>query len=190
MKLTMRRVDTLSSVAHKPRSLRLPALVLLAIGSSACLHTPAWDGDGRHDYELADTPNEITALRYLYTAWNDRRFKYANETFWAPGAYEAMVAGKEQRKRDFGVASADSGYKPPPPPTYSIRKVISDGDFVVVLAFVEGVGIGDDLTDFLGQPIGPKIGDAVVEIFEMNSDHLIVNKWDTVEPLSRQNLDF
>lgn len=174
----------------KNQTLRLTAALFALLLAGGCQHTSPSFSDGRHDYSLANTPNEITALRYLYTAWNDRRIAEANKTFWAPGAYAAMIAAKEQRKREHGVDAGDATYKLPPPPVYTIRKVISEGDFVVVLAFVEGVGIGDDLTDFLGRPIGPKIGDAVVEIFEMNDDHLIVRKWDTVEPLSRQNLDF
>ena len=134
-----------------------------------------------HDYSLADTPNKRTALAYLYTAWNDGKVEEARRTYWAPGSF-------------FGKKPEG----PPPPglpkdfrgPKYTIKKVIEEGRNVVVLAFVEGVGIGEPITTLFGTPGGTKIGDAVVEIFEFGDGGLIVNKWDTIEPLSEQTYDF
>ncbi len=135
----------------------------------------------RHDYSLADTPNKRTALAYLYTAWNDRQLQYARATYWVPGSFPAPAAGS-----------------PPPdlprnfvPPSYDIKKVVEEGDQVVVLAFVRGVGIGDRITTIFGTDGGVKIGDAVVEIFQFDpATGLIKAKWDTIQPLSDESYDF
>ncbi|MCA9473990.1 MAG: hypothetical protein KC594_18150 [Nitrospira sp.] len=141
-----------------------------------------------HDYSLADTPNERTALAYLYTAWNDGQIRDARLTYWSPGSFPDLEA----------EAAADSPPEGLPidlpvnvgSPTYTIKKVFEDDDHVIVLAFVEGVGIGEEFTTVFGTPGGTKIGDAVVEIFRFDDDGLIAEKWDTIEPLSEQTYDF
>lgn len=133
-----------------------------------------------HDYSLANTPNKRTALAYLYTAWNDGKLQEARQTYWVPGVFRSAPP-----------------MKPPPgmgarPMTvrYTVKKVIEEGDQVVVLAFVEGVGIGEPITTLFGTPGGTKVGDAVVEIFQFRKDGLIARKWDTIEPLSEATYDF
>ncbi len=127
-----------------------------------------------HDYSLADTPNKRTALAYLYTAWNDGKLAEARETYWVPGSFPP-----------------GGGSGPPVSPKYTIHQVIEEGDTVVVLAFVEGIGIGEEFTTVFGTPGGTKIGDAVVEIMRFDpSTGLIAEKWDTIEPLSEATYDF
>ena len=60
----------------------------------------------------------------------------------------------------------------------------------MVLEFVEGVGIGTEITTLMGTPGGTKIGDAVVEIFKFDEDGKILQKWDVIEPLSEASYDF
>lgn len=133
----------------------------------------------KHDYALADTPNKRTALAYLYTAWNDGEVKAARETYWVPGSFKDTDKGPpSDLPKNVGT------------PHYTIKKVIEEDDNVVVLAFVEGVGIGDEITTIFGTPGGTKIGDAVVEIFEFDKDGRIAKKWDTIEPISDESYDF
>jgi hypothetical protein len=75
-------------------------------------------------------------------------------------------------------------------PKYTIKKVIEEGNQVVVLAFVEGVGIGSRITTIFGTDGGVKIGDAGVEIFEFDKSGLIAKKWDTIQPVSEESYDF
>ncbi|MBN4075898.1 MAG: hypothetical protein COA71_12965 [SAR86 cluster bacterium] len=137
----------------------------------------------RHDYSLADSANKRTALAYLYTAWNDGQVQNARQTYWEPGSFPEAPTTAE-------------GAPPPDLPTnigspqYTMKKVVEEGNHVVVLAFVEGVGIGDEITTIFGTSGGIKIGDAVVEIFEFNPDGLITNKWDTFQSLSEESYDF
>lgn len=134
----------------------------------------------RHDYSLADTPNKRTALAYLYTAWNDGRLPYARLTYWVAGSFPELERT--------GVA-ADL-----PPnvgaPRYRIHQVIEEDNRVVVLAFVEGVGIGSRITTIFGTDGGTKLGDAVVEIFEFAPNGLIARKWDIIQPVSEESYDF
>lgn len=132
----------------------------------------------RHDYALADTPNKRTALAYLYTAWNDGQLAQARLTYWVRGSFPELERG--------GEPSGPPGARP----KYTIKKVIEEGDHVVVLAFVEGVGIGTEITTVFGTPGGTKIGDAVVEIFQFDESGLIRRKWDTIEPVSEKTYDF
>ena len=130
-----------------------------------------------HDYALADTPNERTALAYLYTAWNDGKLAEARKTYWVPG----------------------SVFPPPPKfPTplkfastrFTIKQVVSEGNTVVVFAFVEGFGIGQPALTQRGPSTEPKIGDAVVEVMRFAPSGLIEKKWDTIEPLTKSTYDF
>ncbi len=134
----------------------------------------------RHDYSLADTPNKRTALAYLYTAWNDGRIAEARRAYWVPGSFAAAPAGARPADLPANIGS----------PRYTVKKVIEEGDQVVVLAFVEGVGIGQPITTIFGTPGGTKIGDAVVEIFRFSPDGLIAAKWDTIQPISEADYDF
>jgi len=128
----------------------------------------------RHDFSLADTPNKRTALAYLYSAWNDGHLAEARETYWVSGSFPP-----------------GDGSGPPVSPHYTIHQVIEEGDTVVVLAFVEGIGIGEEFTTIFGTPGGTKIGDAVVEIMRFDPETgLIAEKWDTIEPLSEETYDF
>ncbi|GGD55783.1 hypothetical protein GRI62_03205 [Erythrobacter arachoides] len=128
----------------------------------------------RHDFSLADTPNKRTALAYLYTAWNDGQLAQARQSYWVPGSFPP-----------------GGGAGPPVSPRYTIRRVIEEGDQVVVLAFVEGVGIGQPFTTIFGTPGGTKIGDAVVEIMRFDpATGLIAEKVDVIEPLSETTYDF
>lgn len=128
----------------------------------------------RYDFSLADTPNKRTALAYLYTAWNDRRLAEARATYWVPGSFPP-----------------GGGSGPPVSPRYTIHRVIEEGNQVVVLAFVEGVGIGSEITTVFGTPGGTKIGDAVVEIMRFDpATGLIAEKVDIIEPLSEATYDF
>jgi len=61
---------------------------------------------------------------------------------------------------------------------------------VVVLAFVEGVGIGSRITTVFGTDGGTKIGDGVVELFRFDETGLIASKVDIVEPVSEASYDF
>jgi hypothetical protein len=133
-----------------------------------------------HDYALADTPNKRTALAYLYTAWNDGRVAYARQLFWVPGSFPAPADGTAPADLPRNIGS----------PSYTIKKVIEEGNQVVVLAFVEGVGIGSRITTVFGTDGGVKIGDAVVEIFEFAPDGKIARKWDTIQPVSEESYDF
>ncbi len=133
-----------------------------------------------HDYSLADTPNKRTALAYLYTAWNDGRIVYARQTFWVPGSFPAPPPGTAPADLPRNIGT----------PKYTIKKVIEEDDQVVVLAFVEGVGIGSRITTIFGTDGGVKIGDAVVEIFEFAPSGLIAKKWDTIQPVSEESYDF
>lgn len=162
----------------------LPLLALLAL--SACGSEPAATDTAQleevvapevlelHDYSLADTANKRTALAYLYTAWNDGKLAEARETYWVPGSFPP-----------------GGGSGPPVGPRYTIHQVIEEGNTVVVLAFVEGIGIGEEFTTVFGTPGGTKIGDAVVEIMRFDpATGLIAEKWDTIEPLSEATYDF
>ena len=132
-----------------------------------------------HDFSLADTPNKRTALAYLYTAWNDGRLPQARLTYWAPGSFPELerTGVPDDLPPNIGA------------PRYTVHRVIEEGDQVVVLAFVEGVGIGEEFTNIFGQR-GVKVGDAVVEIFRFAPSGLIAAKWDTIEPLSDASYDF
>lgn len=128
----------------------------------------------RYDFSLADTPNKRTALAYLYTAWNDGRLAEARETYWVPGSFPP-----------------GGGSGPPVSPRYTIKRVIEEGDEVVVLAMVEGVGIGEEITTVFGTPGGTKIGDAVVEFIRFDpASGLIAQKVDIIEPMSEESYDF
>jgi hypothetical protein len=133
-----------------------------------------------HDYSLADTPNKRTALAYLYTAWNDGRVAYARQLFWVPGSFPAPPPGTAPADLPRNIGT----------PKYTIKKVIEEGNQVVVLAFVEGVGIGSRITTIFGTDGGVKIGDAVVEIFEFAPNGRIARKWDTIQPVSVESYDF
>lgn len=133
-----------------------------------------------HDYSLADTPNKRTALAYLYTAWNDGRVGHSRLTYWAKGSFPELEKGGSLADLPRNIGT----------PKFTIKKVIEERDHVVVLAFVEGVGIGSQITTVFGTPGGTKIGDAVVEIFQFGKDGLIVKKWDTIEPVSEKSYDF
>lgn len=161
------------------------ALALLAMAGNAQAGAPKAeivppDVLAKHDYSLADTPNKRTALAYLYTAWNDGRLVYARRTYWVPGSFPDLDAKGPPADLPPNVGA----------PRYTIKKVIEEGDHVVVLAFVEGVGIGQPFTTVFGTPGGTKIGDAVVEIIRFGKDGLIAQKWDTIEPLSEKSYDF
>lgn len=162
------------------RLLPMAALLLLA----GCATTPIPAGAPieaglleRHDFSLADTPNKRTALAYLYTAWNEGRLREARLTYWRRGSFPDLEAGGQP-----------SG--PPVSPVYTMHRVIEEGDQVVVLAFVRGVGVGQPFTTVFGTPGGTRIGDAVVEIFRFDENGLIAQKWDTIEPLSEATYDF
>lgn len=128
----------------------------------------------RYDFSLADTPNKRTALAYLYSAWNDGQLADARATYWVPGSFPA-----------------GGGSGPPVSPQYTIHRVIEEGDQVVVLALVEGIGIGDEITTIFGTPGGTKIGDAVVEIMRFDpATGLIAEKVDVIEPVSEESYDF
>lgn|GEM_PF-1948142 len=133
----------------------------------------------KHDYSLANTPNKRTALAYLYTAWNDGRLQQARLTYWGKGSFPELerTGVPDDLPPNIGA------------PRYTIHKVIEEGDQVVVLAFVQGVGIGSEFTNIFGVR-GIKIGDAVVEIFQFAPNGLIQRKWDTIEPLSAAGCDF
>jgi hypothetical protein len=133
-----------------------------------------------HDYSLADSPNKRTALAYLYTAWNDGRVAYARQLFWVPGSFPAPAPSTAPADLPRNIGT----------PKYTIKKVIEEGNQVVVLAFVEGVGIGSRITTIFGTDGGVKIGDAVVEIFEFAPDGKIARKWDTIQPVSDESYDF
>lgn len=132
----------------------------------------------RHDFSLADTPNKRTALAYLYTAWNEDRLREARLTYWRRGSFPELEAG-----------GAPSG-PPGAPPRYTVRRIVEEGELVVVQAFVQGMGVGQPFTTVFGTPGGTKIGDAVVEIFRFDENGLIAEKWDTIEPLSEATYDF
>lgn len=128
----------------------------------------------RHDFSLAVTPNKRTALAYLYSAWNDGELQAARATYWVPGSFPT-----------------GGGSAPAVSPQYTIHQVIEEGDRVVVLALVRGVGIGEEITTIFGTPGGTKIGDAVVEIMRFDpATGLIAEKWDTIEPVSEESYDF
>ncbi|MEL1251070.1 hypothetical protein [Aurantiacibacter gilvus] len=121
----------------------------------------------RYEFSPADTPNKRIALVYLYSAWNDGELADARATYWVPG------------------------YFPPVIPQYRIHRVIEEGDQVVVLALVEGIGIGDEITTIFGTPGGTKIGDAVVEVMRFDpATGLIAEKVDIIEPMSEESYDF
>lgn len=132
-----------------------------------------------HDFTLADTPNKRTALAYLYTAWNEGRLPQARLTYWQPGTFPALerTGVPDDLPPNLGA------------PRYTIHRVIEEGDQVVVLAFVQGVGIGSEFTNIFGQR-AIKVGDAVVEIFRFAPSGLIEAKWDTIEPVSEASYDF
>jgi len=162
---------------------RTVGAALLAL-ATACTSLPTGGGAQieagllqRHDFSLADTPNKRTALAYLYTAWNEQRLREARLAYWRRGSWPALEAG--------GEASG-----PPVSPQYTMHRVIEEGDQVVVLAFVRGVGVGQPFTTVFGTPGGTRIGDAVVEIFRFDAQGLIAQKWDTIEPLSDATYDF
>jgi hypothetical protein len=132
-----------------------------------------------HDFSLADTPNKRTALAYLYTAWNEGRLPQARLTYWQPGSFPELerTGVPDDLPPNIGA------------PRYTIHRVIEEGDQVVVLAFVEGVGIGSEFTNVFGQT-GIKVGDAVVEVFRFAPSGLIAAKVDVIEPLSEASYDF
>lgn len=160
---------------------RWPLATGAALLLAGCATVPAAPLDAgllaRHDFSLADTPNKRTALAYLYTAWNEGRLREARLTYWRRGSFPDLEAGGQP-----------SG--PPVSPVYTVHRVIEEGDQVVVLAFVRGVGVGQPFTTVFGTPGGTRIGDAVVEIFRFDEDGLIAQKWDTIEPLSEATYDF
>jgi len=163
----------------------VPFIVACALALSACagserasLVTPAMLA--AHDYSLADTPNKRTALAYLYTAWNDGRVAEARQIFWVPGAFPAPAKGAAPADLPRNIGR----------PHYTMKQVVEEGDRVVVLAFVKGVGIGTPITTIFGTPGGTKIGDAVVEIFEFAPDGRIARKWDFIQPMSEESYDF
>lgn len=85
----------------------------------------------RHDFSLADTPNKRTALAYLYSAWNDGEISEARATYWEAGSFlENATAGPPADLPD-NIGS----------PQYTVHKVIEEGNRVVVLSLVEGVGM-------------------------------------------------
>ena len=87
--------------------------------------------------------------------------------------------------------SSTSNTGPPVSPRYTIHRVIEEGDQVVVLAFVEGIGVGQPFTTVFGTPGGTRIGDAVVEIMRFDpATGLIAEKVDVIEPLSEATYDF
>jgi hypothetical protein len=133
-----------------------------------------------HDYSLADSPNKRTALAYRYTAWNEGRIAEARQRFWVAGSFPAPTPGSKPADLPKNIGT----------PKYTIKKVIEEGNQVVVLAFVEGVGIGSRITTIFGTDGGVKIGDAVVEIFEFDKSGLIAKKWDTIQPVSEESYDF
>lgn len=163
------------------RALAATAAALLLAGCATMPVGPAAPVDAtllaRHDFSLADTPNKRTALAYLYTAWNEGRLREARLTYWRRGSFLDLEAGGQP-----------SG--PPVSPVYTVHRVIEEGDQVVVLAFVRGVGVGQPFTTVFGTPGGTRIGDAVVEIFRFDENGLIAQKWDTIEPLSETTYDF
>ncbi len=132
-----------------------------------------------HDFSLADTPNKRTALAYLYAAWNEGRLPQARLTYWQPGSFPELerTGVPDDLPPNIGT------------PHYTIHRVIEEGDQVVVLAFVQGVGIGSEFTNIFGQR-AIKVGDAVVEIFRFAPSGLIEAKWDTIEPVSEASYDF
>lgn len=132
-----------------------------------------------HDFSLADTPNKRTALAYLYTAWNEGRLPQARLTYWQPGSFPELerTGVPDDLPPNIGA------------PHYTIHRVIEEGDQVVVLAFVEGVGIGSEFTNVFGQS-AIKVGDAVVEVFRFAPSGLIAAKVDVIEPLSEASYDF
>ncbi len=134
----------------------------------------------RHDYALADTPNKRTALAYLYTAWNDGRVAEARRTFWVPGSFPEAPKGAAPADLPRNIGT----------PHYTMKQVVEEGDRVVVLALVKGVGIGQPIITIFGTPGGTKIGDAVVEIFEFAPDGRIARKWDFIQPVSEESYDF
>ena len=168
------------------------ALLAIAPAMSAC--QPRQDGADaapraeivpaevleRHDYSLADTPNKRTALAYLYTAWNDGEIKRARQTYWVPGSFPDPKGEAPPADLPKNIGT----------PQYTIKQVIEEGDRVVVLALVKGVGIGEEITTIFGTPGGTKIGDAVVEFFRFDESGLIAEKWDFIEPVSEQSYDF
>lgn len=132
-----------------------------------------------YDFSLADTPNKRTALAYLYTAWNEGRLPQARLTYWEPGSFPELERTGVPDDLPPNVGA----------PRYTIHRVIEEDDQVVVLAFVQGVGIGSEFTNIFGQT-ATKVGDAVVEIFRFAPSGLIAQKWDTIEPLSEASYDF
>jgi len=164
-------------------------IILTWIGISAPVYSSEFD------YTLADTPNKLTALEYIYMANNQGRFKEAREKYYDA---EALIADEVRRQQRFAKLNAQNdknkdeslSMPPPPSPQFTVKKVIEEDNQVVVLAFVEGVGIGRELTTIWGTPAGKKIGDAVVEIFLFNNDGKILQKWDTIEELTEQGYDF
>jgi len=135
-----------------------------------------------YDFSLADTPNKRTALAYLYTAWNEARLREARLAYWRAGSFPELEAG--------GAPDGPPSGPPGPSPKYTIRQVIEEGNQVVVLAFVEGVGIGSRITTVFGTDGGTKIGDGVVELFRFDETGLIASKVDIVEPVSEASYDF
>ncbi len=163
----------------------IPFVAACALALSGCagsqrasLVTPAMLA--AHDYSLADTPNKRTALAYLYTAWNDGRVAEARQIFWVPGSFPTPTTGVAPADLPRNIGT----------PHYTMKKVVEEGDRVVVLAFVKGVGIGTPITTIFGTPGGTKIGDAVVEIFEFAPDGRIARKWDFIQPMSEESYDF
>jgi hypothetical protein len=134
----------------------------------------------KHDYSHADTPNKRTALAYLYTAWNDGRVAYARQIYWVPGSFPEPAKGTAPADLPRNIGT----------PHYTMKQVVEEGDRVVVLAFVKGVGIGQPITTIFGTPGGTKIGDAVVEIFQFAPDGRIARKWDFIQPVSEESYDF
>lgn len=133
----------------------------------------------QYDFSLADTPNKRTALAYLYTAWNEGRLPYARLTYWQPGSFPELerTGVPDDLPPNIGA------------PRYTIHRVIEEGDQVVVLAFVQGVGIGEEFTNIFGQR-GVKVGDGVVEVFRFAANGKIAAKWDVIEPLTDASYDF
>lgn len=148
-----------------------------------------------YDYSLADSVNKKIALEYIYMANNDGKFAEARKKYYDPVALQADEARRRERLKKMGVVPPDAAPGkgkplPPPSPKFTVKRVVEENDTVVVLAFAQGVGIGEEITTFMGTSGGIKIGDAVVEIFKFNDKGKILQKWDVIEPLSEATYDF
>jgi len=158
--------------------------------------TQALSDSEEFDYSQADSPNKRTALEYIYLANNQGKFQEARKRYYDPVALQADEQRREARFKAIAELQSKSpmaagkNLPPPPSPKFTVKRVVEEGNQVVVLAFVQGVGIGRELTTLWGTSGGVKIGDAVVEIFEFNDQGKILQKWDVIEELSQISYDF